>query len=140
MGFSSRSQDYFHYSDSRGYLIFCCHTVAKVEIVTAEKSFRLFILYQILRRFSILQAKLICLKAPSGMVGASDHINFSSIALITVANCIVGINNVFLAINLSSSVNYLGFINLAIGILGTFGCIKLLRKRKRMKQECQLFE
>jgi hypothetical protein len=64
----------------------------------------------------------------------------SSIALITVANCIVGINNVFLAINLSSSVNYLGFINLAIGILGTFGCIKLLRKRKRMKQECQLFE
>ena len=123
-----------------GYLIFCCHTVAILGIVTAAKSFRLFILYQILRRFSILQAKLICLKAPSGMVGASDHINFSSIALITVANCIVGINNVFLAINLSSSVNYLGFINLAIGILGTFGCIKLLRKRKRMKQECQLFE
>ena len=91
MGFSSRSWDYFHYSDSRGYLIFCCHTVAKVEIVTAAKSFRLFILYQILRRFSILQAKLICLKAPSGMVGASAHINFSSIALITVANCIVGI-------------------------------------------------
>ena len=27
--------------------------------------------FQILRRFSILQAKLICLKAPSGMVGAS---------------------------------------------------------------------
>ena len=140
MGVSSRSWDYFHYSDSRGYLICWCHTVAKVEIVTAAKSFRLFILYQILRRFSILQAKLICLKAPSGMVGASDHINFSSIALITVANCIVGINNVFLAINLSSSVNYLGFINLAIGILGTFGCIKLLRKRKRMKQESQLFE
>ena len=64
----------------------------------------------------------------------------SFIALITVANWIIGINNVFLAITLSSSVNYLGFINLAIGILGTFGCIKLLRKRKRMKQECQLFE
>ena len=64
----------------------------------------------------------------------------SFIALIAVANCTVGINNVFLAINLSSSVNYLGFINLAIGILGTFGCIKLLRKRKRMKQEGQLFE
>ena len=28
MGFSSRSWDYFHYSDSRGYLIFCCHGVA----------------------------------------------------------------------------------------------------------------
>ena len=29
MGLSSRFQDYFHYSYSRGYLIFCCHTVAK---------------------------------------------------------------------------------------------------------------
>ncbi len=58
MGFSSRSWDYFHYSDSRGYLIFCCHTVAKVEIVTAAKSFRLFILYQILRKNAIEYAKL----------------------------------------------------------------------------------
>ena len=57
MGFSSRSWDYFHYSDSRGYLIFCCHTVAKVEIVTAAKSFRLFILYQILRKNAIEYAK-----------------------------------------------------------------------------------
>lgn len=62
------------------------------------------------------------------------------IAPIAVANCIIGIYNVFLAINLSISVNYLGFINLAIGIWITFGCIKLLRKRKRMKQEGQLFE
>ena len=65
-------------------------------------------------------------------------IGFFRLQLLELA--FIGINNVFLAINLSSSVNYLGFINLAIGILGTFGCIKLLRKRKRMKQECQLFE
>lgn len=64
----------------------------------------------------------------------------SFIALITIANWIIGINNVLLAITLSSSVNYLGFINLAIGIWGTFGCIKLLKKSKRMKKESQLFE
>lgn len=28
MGFSSGYWHYFHYSDSRGYLIFCCHGVA----------------------------------------------------------------------------------------------------------------
>lgn len=62
------------------------------------------------------------------------------IAVLTIANLIIGIYNIFLAIILSSSINYLGFINLALGILGTFGCIKLLRKRKRIKQESQLFE
>ena len=29
MGFSSEYWHYFHYLDSRGYLIFCCHGVAK---------------------------------------------------------------------------------------------------------------
>ena len=29
MGFSSEYWHSFHYSDSRGYLIFCCHGVAK---------------------------------------------------------------------------------------------------------------
>lgn len=28
MGFSSGYWHYFHYSDSRSYLIFCCHSVA----------------------------------------------------------------------------------------------------------------
>ena len=28
MGFSSDYLYYFHYSDSMGYLIFCCHSVA----------------------------------------------------------------------------------------------------------------
>ena len=30
MGFSSDYWYSFHYSDSRGYLIFCCHGVAKI--------------------------------------------------------------------------------------------------------------
>ena len=49
MGFGPDYLYYFHYSDSMGYLIFCCHTVAKDAIVTAAKSFRLFTLYQILQ-------------------------------------------------------------------------------------------
>lgn len=62
------------------------------------------------------------------------------LTLITITNLIVGINNVFLAVSLVSPVNYLGFINLALGIWGTFGSIRLSGKRKRMKQESQLFE
>lgn len=64
----------------------------------------------------------------------------SFIGLVTIANFIVGINNVFLAANLSSPINYLGFVNLALGILGSFGSIKLLRKRKKLKAEGELFE
>ena len=64
----------------------------------------------------------------------------SFVALVTIANLIIGINNVFLAMSLSSPMNYLGFINLAIGIFGSYGSIKLLKKRKTMKQESQVFE
>lgn len=64
----------------------------------------------------------------------------SFLALITIANFIVGINNIFIAVSLVSPINYLGVINLALGIWGTFESIRLLRKRKRMKQESQLFE
>lgn len=64
----------------------------------------------------------------------------SLIALLTIANLIVGINNVFLATNLSSPINYLGIINIIISILGVFGSIRLLKKRRRIKQESQLFQ
>ena len=39
-----------------------------------------------------------------------------------------------------STFNYIGLLNLAIGIWGTFGTLKLWKKRKRMKLESQLFE
>ena len=64
----------------------------------------------------------------------------SFLALITIANLMIGINNVFLAVSLASPINYLGVINLALGIWGTFGTIKLIKKRRKMKQESQLFE
>lgn len=62
------------------------------------------------------------------------------ITLITIANLIIGMNNVFIAIGLSSPMNYLGIINLVLGIWGIFGSIRLLRKRNRMKQDSKLFE
>lgn len=68
----------------------------------------------------------------------STIINF--IAVITIANLLVGISNLFFAFRNVSPVNYLGFINIALGIWGIFGSIRLLRKRKRLKQESQLFE
>lgn len=64
----------------------------------------------------------------------------SLIALVTVGNLIIGINNVFLANALSNPENYIGIINIAIGLLGISGSLRLLKKRKRMKQEGQLFE
>jgi hypothetical protein len=36
--------------------------------------------------------------------------------------------------------NYVGILNLLIGLVGTRGVIRLMKKRKKMKQEGQLFE
>lgn len=64
----------------------------------------------------------------------------SLIAFVTIMNLFVGLYNLFLAITYSSSVNYLGFLNLALGIFGALGVLRLFKKRKRMKEEGQLFE
>ncbi len=70
----------------------------------------------------------------------STIINF--IAGITIANLLAGIVNVFL-IGTGMEVtpiNYLGFVNIALGIWGTIGNIRLIKKRKRLKQDEQLYE
>ena len=64
----------------------------------------------------------------------------SFVSLITVGNWIVGINNVFIATTFPSPINYVGILNLLIGLVGTWGIIRLMRKRKKMKQDGQLFE
>ena len=64
----------------------------------------------------------------------------SFVSLITVGNWIAGINNVFIAMSFPSPINYVGILNLLIGLIGTWGVIRLIRKRKKMKQEGQLFE
>ena len=68
----------------------------------------------------------------------SSVINF--VSLITAGNWIAGINNVFIATTFPSPINYVGILNLLIGLVGTWGIIRLMRKRKKMKQEGQLFE
>lgn len=62
------------------------------------------------------------------------------IALITAANWMIGINNLFLTSAVAAPINYVGLLNIAIGILGTFGSVRLYKKREKMKKESQLFE
>ena len=64
----------------------------------------------------------------------------SFIALIVGLNLYIGLYNLFVVFFLNSPFNYIGLLNLAIGLFGLPGTIKLWKKRSRMKQEAQLFE
>lgn len=64
----------------------------------------------------------------------------SFIALIVGLNLYIGLYNLFVVFFLQSPFNYIGLLNLAIGLFGLPGTIKLWKKRSRMKQEAQLFE
>lgn len=64
----------------------------------------------------------------------------SLISIVTAANLFVGAVNIAMAIANQSLINYFGLANLIVGILGTAGTIRLIKKRKRMKREGQLFE
>ena len=64
------------------------------------------------------------------------------VALVTWANLLTGLNNVLLAwTGTAYPVNYaFGALSLTISMLGTAGTIRLLKKRKKLKEESQLFE
>ena len=62
------------------------------------------------------------------------------ISLIVAMNLLIGLENLAIAIFAESAGNYLGFLNLAIGLFGLPGTIKLWKKRNRIKKESQLFE
>lgn len=62
------------------------------------------------------------------------------ITLIVGLNLCIGLENLALAIFLKQAGNYVGFLNLAIGLLGLPGTIKLWKKRNRMRKDSQLFE
>ena len=64
----------------------------------------------------------------------------SFIALIVGLNLYIGLYNLFVVFFLQSPFNYIGLLNLAIGLFGLPGTIKLWKKRSRMKQEAQQFE
>lgn len=65
---------------------------------------------------------------------------FRFIALIVGLNLLIGIENILLAVLAENPFSYIGLLNLALGIWGSFGTVKLWKKRNRMKQEAQLFE
>ena len=62
------------------------------------------------------------------------------ISLVVVMNLLIGLENLTIAVFTGFPGNYLGFLNLAIGLFGLPGTIKLWKKRNRMKRESQLFE
>lgn len=62
------------------------------------------------------------------------------IALVVALNLLVGLENLAIAVFVGFPGNYLGFLNLAIGLFGTPGTVKLWKKRNRFKKESQLFE
>ena len=62
------------------------------------------------------------------------------IALVVALNLLVGLENLAIAVFVGFPGNYLGFLNLAIGLFGTPGTIKLWKKRNRFRKESQLFE
>lgn len=64
----------------------------------------------------------------------------SFVALIVGLNLYIGLYNLFLVFFLDSPFNYVGLLNLIIGIVGVPGTIKLWKKWNRIKKESQLFE
>ena len=62
------------------------------------------------------------------------------ITLIVGLNLLIGLENLAIAIFAGSAGNYFGFLNLAIGLFGLPGIVKLWKKRNRIKKESQLFE
>ena len=59
---------------------------------------------------------------------------------ISGANLCIGLANIGNATGVGISIANVGYINLALGILGCFGAWKLGQKRKRLEQEAQIFE
>lgn len=75
----------------------------------------------------------------------SSHIKHLSkvigfVIFITALNLFVGTHNILIANRLSSPLNYLGTLNLIICLFGIWGILRLMKKRKKLKQESQLFE
>ena len=64
----------------------------------------------------------------------------SLIAVVSAMNLLIGAQNILMAFTLDSYANLIGILNLALGIWGIWGTIRLAKKRNRLKREGQLFE
>ena len=62
------------------------------------------------------------------------------IAPVTVANFAIGAGNLAMLFGWESDANALGFINLAFGLLGSWGLYKLGKMRAAQKAQAQIFE
>lgn len=62
------------------------------------------------------------------------------VGAISALNLVVGICNTVLAAILLEPIYYWAWINLLLGLWGSYGTARLLRKRSKMKREAQLFE
>lgn len=62
------------------------------------------------------------------------------IAILCVCNWLIGIDNVLLAVFNQSALNYLGVVNLVLGVGCLIGLFRLIKKRKLLKQDGQVFE
>ena len=59
---------------------------------------------------------------------------------ISAMNVGIGIYNISLMFLHRLPISALGFFNLALGILGCIGCRRLSRKRRRLREDAQIFE
>lgn len=62
------------------------------------------------------------------------------IIFLVVANLYIGMYNLLMFFFWHNEVSYIGFINLAIGLIGSVGVWRLIRKRKKLKNDNQIFE
>ena len=62
------------------------------------------------------------------------------IVVVTAVNLLIGLQSLSLGFRVSGAIGYTALLNLSVGLLGTFGCIRLIQKRKKLRQDSQLFE
>ena len=62
------------------------------------------------------------------------------IGLLSIANLLLGISNICFLIGNSTEFNSVGILNLAIGLLGSLGTLRLMKKRRKLKNDKQIFE
>ena len=73
------------------------------------------------------------------------HLNrmISFLLILGLFNLYIGIINVYMAItdySRISNFNYIGIFNILFSFLAFYGCLKLYKKRKKLKQESDIFE
>ena len=64
----------------------------------------------------------------------------SLIGIVSGTNLLIGAQNILMAFTLDSYANLISILNLALGIWGTWGTFRLIKKRDRLKKEELLFE